>query len=899
MALWVVPSQQARADPREAHAAAPERLPAETLRQVQALQARARRHLRLGELDQAQQALTEALELAPGERSLYADLSEVYRRRDDPGADSGASTRKRKGPARTPVRPTAGAKPALSTQPTAGDRPSPSTQPTAGASPAPSGSGALAWLDPSILGEQPVEVGLLAAAALAALLCVALLARALLHRTGELSVVLDLPPERSGHFTVKLLKARPPFRRLPSDFHPEDRPSTDTEHYQVARETLFRSVPARDWWVTLEGRTDEGEVIARELEVRVVRGRAARIVFDLAPEVCTVEVRLLLGGRAVRGHVAVEGDPDSLRLAKKGVARLRVKLGHHGVLAGAADRAAEKTIEVKSFETRTLIFDLDDEASLVFRDCEAAVEPFLRGDLSVAASALGKAGQKERAALLAARFHRQAGDLAEAARRFTEAGRLLEAAELWAEHGGFEKAARLFERAGDLERAAEMYNAEGDLLRAGRAYMDAGDFDAAIICYREAGEVPALIDVLEKKGEFYEAGRLATERGDSDRAIRNFQRVAAQEESYFHACRILAEAFQKQGKDELAIQKADEALSVCGAEALTSRLRIWHADLLGRAGRPDRGVKLLEELRSESPEDVPGLATRIETMRRRAAELSSSAGSLGLRAKPFGDASRYTLHEQIGSGGMGVVYRATDRRLDREVALKRLPENLKDHPRAVELFLHEARASARLNHPNIVTVHDVDMEGGIYFITMELLRGANLLQLVRGRGALSWSDAARLAVQTCSGLGHAHEQGIVHRDIKSANLFFTDDRIVKIMDFGLAKMAAEVRRTSTVAGGTPYYMAPEQGSGGEDVDRRVDLYSLGVTLFELVTGHRPFEKGDIAEQHRRTPAPDPRIHGIQAPDAFVELVLQLLAKCPDDRPQSAQQVATRLRRMLG
>ncbi len=828
-------------------------------RAIAGLRAKAQRHRREGRFDEAAAALREAIEKAPGRKELYEELAQVYEK-DRSGPEAEAPV----------VRP----------------------------APAPP----RARLDRSpleeMIEERPAELAAFLGAALALLLALILGVRSLLKRSGDLSVEIELPSGRSGTFSVRLLRTRPPTRRLPPDFEPSAGPSTDLEHHHVSRETLFRGVPAREWWVCMEGRLDDGEVLQRELEIRIVRKRVTRVAFDWAPEACAVEVRLIQEGRPVRGRIAVGGDPDSIRLAKDGSAKLRLQPGRHEILAAGHGRAAEKTIEVQDFDPMTLVFDLGDEGALVFQNCESAVEPYLRGELSVAASALEKAGQAERAALLAARFHQGLGAIEEAAARFAQAGRHLEAGELWAEHGRFEDAARHFETAGDLERAAEMYNADGDLLRAGKAYMDAGDLDSALICYREAGEVPRLIDVLEKKGEFFEAGRMAMQHDQVERAIRNFHRVERRHDRYFQCCRILAEAFQKQGKDELAIQKADEAVSIRDKNELTPKLRVWHADLLDRAGRPDRSVTLLEELRSEHPDEVANLTTRIEAMRRRAAELSISTSSLSLRGKAFGDASRYELHDQIGSGGMGVVYRVTDRRLNREIALKRLPENLKDHPRAVELFLHEAQAAAGLNHPNIVTVHDVDVEGGIYFITMELLRGANLLQLVRARGSLSWADTGRLAIQACAGLGYAHERGLVHRDVKSANLFFTDERIVKIMDFGLAKMAAEVRKATTVTGGTPYYMAPEQSRGADDIDRRADLYSLGVTLFEMVTGHRPFEDGDIAEHHRSTPAPDPRIHGVELPDAFAELLLQLLAKDPDDRPQNATQVATRLRKLL-
>jgi serine/threonine-protein kinase len=246
---------------------------------------------------------------------------------------------------------------------------------------------------------------------------------------------------------------------------------------------------------------------------------------------------------------------------------------------------------------------------------------------------------------------------------------------------------------------------------------------------------------------------------------------------------------------------------------------------------------------------------------------------------------------------MGVVYQARDKRLGRVVALKRLPENLRSNPTAVELFLREAQAAAVLNHRNIVTLFDAGEEDGIYFISMELLEGMPLNAIAEKRGRLSTLDAARLGIQIASGLQYAHERRIVHRDIKTANLFFTRDRVVKIMDFGLAKTIEEVRRSSTMIGGTPYYMAPEQAAG-EAVDHRTDLYAFGVTLFRLVTGTLPFVEGDLAYHHRHTPAPDARGLDASIPEAMALLLAKLLAKQPEQRCQSAAEVAAELQALL-
>jgi serine/threonine-protein kinase len=179
---------------------------------------------------------------------------------------------------------------------------------------------------------------------------------------------------------------------------------------------------------------------------------------------------------------------------------------------------------------------------------------------------------------------------------------------------------------------------------------------------------------------------------------------------------------------------------------------------------------------------------------------------------------------------------------------------------------------------------------------MELLEGFPLHEVLAKKGKLSPRDAARLGAQAAAGLEYAHAQGVVHRDIKTSNLFFTKDRVLKIMDFGLAKMTEEVRRAATVVGGTPYYMAPEQAAG-EDVDHRADQYALGVTLFELVTGDVPFRNGDVTYHHRHTPPPDPRQVATDLPEDFAAVIARLMAKQPQDRFASIGEAGAQLSRI--
>ena len=208
--------------------------------------------------------------------------------------------------------------------------------------------------------------------------------------------------------------------------------------------------------------------------------------------------------------------------------------------------------------------------------------------------------------------------------------------------------------------------------------------------------------------------------------------------------------------------------------------------------------------------------------------------------------SHYKIIEKLGEGGMGVVYKARDTRLDRDLALKFLPPELTKDPEAKERFIHEAKATSVLQHANICTVHDIDESpDGQIFIVMDLYEGETLKKKIE-QGPLKIDHAVDIAVQLAQGLTKAHEKSIVHRDIKPANIFITTDGVVKILDFGLAKLRGLPRITKTGSTlGTAPYMSPEQARG-EAVDHRTDIWSLGVLLYEMITGQLPF-RGDYEQ----------------------------------------------------
>src|SRR5262245_42205630 len=264
---------------------------------------------------------------------------------------------------------------------------------------------------------------------------------------------------------------------------------------------------------------------------------------------------------------------------------------------------------------------------------------------------------------------------------------------------------------------------------------------------------------------------------------------------------------------------------------------------------------------------------------------------------------------------MGEVYRARDARLGRDVALKVLPAAMASNPERLARFEREARAVAGLNHPSIVTLHSVEDDSGVRFLTMELVEGRNLHQTL-GTSGLPLSQVLDIGIQVADALAAAHEKGIVHRDFKPANVMLTKDGRVKVLDFGLATLAErdpssaasemtsaptmEGQETLTSAGlvvGTVPYMSPEQ-VGGEPVDVRTDIFSLGVVLYEMATGHRPFQGKNDAQTISSILRDAPRALSEvrhDAPRDLARILDHCLQKDPDSRFQTAKDVRNELR----
>ncbi len=263
-------------------------------------------------------------------------------------------------------------------------------------------------------------------------------------------------------------------------------------------------------------------------------------------------------------------------------------------------------------------------------------------------------------------------------------------------------------------------------------------------------------------------------------------------------------------------------------------------------------------------------------------------------------ADRYEIIEQIGTGGMSDVYKAKCHKLNRFVAIKVMKSEFSEDKTFVSKFRAEAQSVAGFTHPNIVNVYDVGDENGIYYIVMELVEGITLKKYIEKRGRIPFKEAVSIAIQVANGLDAAHKHNIVHRDIKPQNIIISKEGKVKVTDFGIAKVASSSTINSSSTMGSVHYISPEQARGGYS-DARSDLYSLGITIFEMLTGTVPFD-GDstvaVAVQHIQDEIPAPSTVTDDIPLSIDRIVLKLTQKKPDRRYQTATELITDLKKSL-
>lgn len=531
---------------------------------------------------------------------------------------------------------------------------------------------------------------------------------------------------------------------------------------------------------------------------------------------------------------------------------------------GALEEAARTYREGGENERAAMLLDR------LGRTKEAAMcraESFLEsGDEAGAAEELAKAGEYERSA----EFYLGLGRREEAARMFHKAGDFLAAAEIWAHENRLEEAAVAFAAGNEHDQAARIMEQLGNPEKAAKYWKAAGEYLKAAIIYYKAGREKAALKLLGQVGELGDnarparamEGQILFKLGNPKAALERF-RVALGDSA---PSRQTVDLFYKIGRCQEALGEISQALE--SFEVVVTHNERF-ADARSRMGK----------LRSKLPAAEPHKGKASPAPRRDSRDPSGVASNRLRHA-------RYDIVDEIARGGMGVVYKARDKVLNRIVAFKILSESLKTNRTAVEYFLREARAAAAMSHPNIVTVFDAGEQDNEYYMAMEYVEGETLKSLVKRQGAFPEPLVRFVAVHSCRGLTYAHDKGLVHRDIKSGNLMLTKDRNLKIMDFGLAKFVEESQKDHTRAIGTPYYMSPEQILG-KDLDGRSDIYSLGITLFECATGRVPFSKGDLAYHHLHTKPPTVRSLNGEISPQLERIIAKCIRKDPARRFQSA------------
>lgn len=506
---------------------------------------------------------------------------------------------------------------------------------------------------------------------------------------------------------------------------------------------------------------------------------------------------------------------------------------------------------------------------------------------------------------LAARLFVAAGDYDRAGDVFLHMGRLEEAAKCKKQAGKERDAlligGRYYESKQLWKEAAMAYSGAQEFRRAGDNFSKAMDPISAAECYEKAGEyfgagfalahadkwesaIPMLQKVKEDHPHFNESrallGRCFYELHDYAHCTATLEnhlmgeRVRTGNVEYFW---MLALAYEQLGDLDKSRDVLLKIQSVnVGYRDVRSRLsniesRISMAPSFGKSSYPppSSGPSGAQRL---TPQDATQIMTVVEN-------------AIG---------TRYRLEKELGRGGMGVVYLARDTQLDRPVALKFLGTLLDASDQYRQRFIREARAAAKVSHPNIVSIYDIcDAEGRAY-IAMEFIEGPDLHRYLKKKGKLEPREAINIVLQACSALEAIHEAGIVHRDIKPENIVLSKGGLVKLMDFGLAK-GGDMRLTAAnMVMGTPCYMSPEQARG-EEVDRRADIYAMGLVLHELLTGNIVFGDGDVL-MRQQTEMPKrvgELVEGI--PELLDQIIMKSVAKNREERFTTAKEMAAYLR----
>jgi tetratricopeptide (TPR) repeat protein len=533
-------------------------------------------------------------------------------------------------------------------------------------------------------------------------------------------------------------------------------------------------------------------------------------------------------------------------------------------LAGEGERAAR--YRAQSFAQKGLLQQAVEELTAAGLHQEAAQILLRQGRAREAFDRLLLAGRKHEAAEVAVAHL----DPAEGARLLEELEEWEAAGRAWEKAGELRAAARCYERAGELQRVLDLYGVLGVPGEQARILALLGHIEEAFLVLHRAGDLQGAWELLSRFGGVYPS--LASELVDVAQHLRRTDKAAA----------------------VAALQRATAGVPVTAELLPALALQAELLEALGDLAGAERVWQRILEF-DYSFRDAARQLQRLQAARAQERELRQPAS--GPPTPPPADASlRYVLEQELGRGGMGIVYRARDTKLGRTVAIKILHPR-QHSPEALRRFEREARAAAALSHPGIVHIYDFGQGFGSSFLVMEYVAGPTLHQLLKQEPAFIRANLLVLMLQAAEAVGYAHSQHVVHRDLKPANFILADRKQLKILDFGIARRLDELDLGQSGVTGTPYYMAPEQILN-EQPDERSDIYSLGVTFFQLATGTLPFPTGNVIKAHLEQAPPDPKALNPELEPAVCHLILRCLEKDPAKRPRDGNALAAAVRLLL-
>ncbi|MCI5072134.1 protein kinase [bacterium] len=491
------------------------------------------------------------------------------------------------------------------------------------------------------------------------------------------------------------------------------------------------------------------------------------------------------------------------------------------------------------------------------------------------------------------------GKLLDAAKKFLAANELSRAADLYLELNDVTKAASLYEKAKQWRLAAHCYKLLGRYEKAATLYEQSQNFTEAIACYQLTPQFDKEIFLRTQIGDYLGIAKRYIDMQEVTKALDILGQITPTSPHYQKSLPLKMKAYLLSGQNNLAVdvlkqlQQSSHTLAKIDLDNLTrlsqdkqyqSVIQAYLSNRINKQSIEDNLISRAKQLKSALE-----LSSVDQLPEKEMPSLEIMINQYPNHPSMHANAVRYQKVEEIGRGGMGLIYKATDSVLGRTVALKILSPNFKTNQKSIDTFFREAKSAALLNHPNIVTVYDFGIQKGEYYIAMEFVVGKTLKDYIRQSKRVDIAYALKLFKQMLDALAYAHTQGIIHRDLSSTNIMLSQHENIKVMDFGLAKLVKDLLNEQSIIGGTPSFMSPEQ-TLGDPIDHRTDIYSLGILLYEILTLQLPFNKGDLGYHHIHTPAPKASLKNKAIPAALDRFILTCMEKKQENRFQTIAQM---------